>query len=387
MVNERRKVSSLASLLADGYASFSKNGLRLSQCRSTDECFSPETCLFSLSLLGVHLDRFPLASDGRSAKFDSKRRRFFGSIKSDYQSDYETACYDEEDRSSSEDPGNVERESRLPSIDFLSDRPRRRNRTSSSTTTATPRRCGVPSIVSLNQRIIGGTESIPNSRPWQAYIVDGLGALICGGFLIDESHVVTAAHCLPSRIAEGVVVVLGLHSLANFSAPRAQVSGADRLFINERFMTVQQGDDIAVIRLRRAARLNDFVSPICLPGPQPGNNDPVLVTGWGITNLSKPVLSAVLNEVIVQVLNEQTSAIYGPLFNPERQIGAGGPTGVARGPCFGDSGGALAFHSAGQWFAVGIVSWGISCDTPNTTAIYARVFFYLDWIRNAISTP
>ena len=271
------------------------------------------------------------------------------------------------------------------SIDFVLDRPRRPYRPSRPTTPS-PRRCGISAIAPLNPRIIGGAESIPNSRPWHVFIVDGLGGLFCGGSLIDERHVLTAAHCLPSRLAEGVVAVLGLHSISNFSTPQTQVIGADRLFIYERFISVERGDDIAIIRLRRPAQFNDFVSPICLPGPQPVENDPVVVAGWGVTNTTILMLSSVLQEASIRVRNVLTNVTYAPLFNPERQIGAGGVINVARGPCFGDSGGALLFRSGDQWFAVGIVSYGISCDTPNKLDVYTRVFFYLDWIRKTIRT-
>ena len=46
------------------------------------------------------------------------------------------------------------------------------------------------------QRIVGGKESIPGSRPWQAAMVrKDTGKVICGATIISEYHVVTAAHC------------------------------------------------------------------------------------------------------------------------------------------------------------------------------------------------
>ena len=50
-----------------------------------------------------------------------------------------------------------------------------------------------------NDRIVGGDVTEPNEYPWQAAILnktDELNAVLCGGTLITEKWVITAAHCM-----------------------------------------------------------------------------------------------------------------------------------------------------------------------------------------------
>ena len=68
--------------------------------------------------------------------------------------------------------------------------------------------CGVNKL--HDSRIIGGTQSAPNSWVWQAGIYF-YEEYICGGTLITSRHIITAAHCVIFRSKEGMTVILGDH--------------------------------------------------------------------------------------------------------------------------------------------------------------------------------
>jgi len=57
--------------------------------------------------------------------------------------------------------------------------------------------CGRPAILpSVNVRVVGGVEAVPHSWPWQVSLQSSRGHF-CGGSIINEHWVVSAAHCAP----------------------------------------------------------------------------------------------------------------------------------------------------------------------------------------------
>uniref|UniRef100_A0A8C6G189 Peptidase S1 domain-containing protein n=1 Tax=Moschus moschiferus TaxID=68415 RepID=A0A8C6G189_MOSMO len=176
-------------------------------------------------------------------------------------------------------------------------------------------------------KIIGGREAKPHSRPYMAYlrIQTPENILICGGFLVREDFVLTAAHC--------------------------------------------QG---------RKANVTTAVSPISLPRDRDKVNPGMLcsVAGWGRlgVDMSRPNK---LQEVELEVQRaEECTSLY-KSYSTTTQICAGDPR-KRKSSFKGDSGGPLVCKSVAQ----GIVSYGKKDGTP--PRIFTRISSFLPWIQKTM---
>ena len=254
-----------------------------------------------------------------------------------------------------------------------------------STTPSVPtmNNCGRQSITPSSQRIVGGVEATANSWPWVVSLQ--LRDHFCGGALIDTRHVLTAAHCLTTVMNSQIRVIAGLHERQNANTGRTQTIEVSHIFKHEQYDTVTQAHDIAILRLSRPVQLNNYVSLICLPGPDPQETTSVTVAGWGTVYKNSPLASS-LRQVTIKVANTQASAAYPAYFNIQRQIGAGLPNVGGKDSCQGDSGGPLMYNSNGQWHISGVVSFGTECALSQYPGVYTRTSAYLNWIRSKMNS-
>jgi len=253
-----------------------------------------------------------------------------------------------------------------------------------ATTTSSPtfpRECGKQKYQPSKARIVGGVYAIANSWPWQVRLhADGA---LCGGTLIDTKHVLTAAHCLQTPIiTKNYLVYVGIHDM-NQPIYAEQKIVAERVFMHEQYDAKTHQNDIAIIRLSKPVTISEKINIICLPGPEARNtNETVWITGWGTTSFEGET-SDILKQSSLHTMPTRCGQIYGS-YNNEKQMCAGA-YGGGRDTCQGDSGGPLMYESNGQWFLNGVVSYGYQCARDGFPGVYARVSYYLPWIRSKIS--
>ncbi|KAM6962615.1 complement factor D-like [Aplochiton taeniatus] len=220
--------------------------------------------------------------------------------------------------------------------------------------------------------IVGGREAAPHSRPYMASL-QIRGQHGCGGVLVREDFVLTAAHCTGRWR-----VVLGAHSL---SAPEAEKQELDV----DQFIRHPEYDgsnnDLMLLKLRGRANLNGAVQLI------PLMTDPVTpasqcsTAGWG--DIGDNTFPDKLQEVNTVILaRRECRERWGPAVSiTKRMVCATGPR-AFQGFCSGDSGGPLVCNGT----SAGVVSFSgrKSCADPSTPDVYMKSSCYTRWIQNVL---
>ncbi|KAK2579335.1 hypothetical protein KPH14_008287 [Odynerus spinipes] len=234
-------------------------------------------------------------------------------------------------------------------------------------------------------RIVGGRPADPREWPWMVALLRKDEVQYCGGVLITDRHVLTAAHCVAGFKPRDIRVRLGEYDFTTSDETRALDFSVTEIRVHRDFDPATFENDIAIIKIHRPTTFNSYIWPICLPPiDQTFENKTAIVTGWGTQYYDGPA-STVLMEVAVPIWPQEKCVRSFTQRITSTTMCAGAYEG-GRDACQGDSGGPLVHQLGnGRWVNVGIVSWGIRCGMPGRPGIYTRVNSYLDWIfANAV---
>ncbi|KAG9262458.1 transmembrane protease serine 3-like [Astyanax mexicanus] len=226
----------------------------------------------------------------------------------------------------------------------------------------------------LKSRIAGGNVSAPGQNPWQVSL-QYQNQYLCGGSLITNQWIVTAAHCVFGFTNPALWSVrVGLIDQPVSGASDLSVS---KIFYHGSYHPEQYKYDIALIKLTQALTFSGQVQPICLPNYgetfTPGSM--CWISGWGATESGGEV-SVSLHSAQVPLL---TTTQCGRTGLSPWNICAGYKKGGAN-TCLGDSGGPLACVDS-VWKLVGAASWSQGCEKPNSLGVYTSITYALPWIQ------
>ncbi|XP_064082784.1 trypsin-1-like isoform X2 [Macrobrachium nipponense] len=244
-------------------------------------------------------------------------------------------------------------------------------------------------------RIVGGEPVNRGEFPWQVsiqlkYGSDTRGMHFCGGTLVGDSWVMTAAHCTKDIDYKDVVVVTGAWDLKE---PNTEYRVSKVLVADYNVLSLQH--DMALLKLdldhpvNTVSRANQQAIPIAMESRTEASvGQRCAISGWGKLQ-SGGKLPHVLMAADVEVKSDAdcSQAFSNGIFTvfPTNLCAGGGE----RDACQGDSGGPLVCcntttSDVSSCRLSGVVSWGIGCATPGIPGVYTEVAHYKEWIKSVI---
>lgn len=244
----------------------------------------------------------------------------------------------------------------------------------------------------FESRIVGGSNTAPHEFKWQVLLKIYIApyTYTCGGSVIKEQYILTAAHCVTDDgvpvAASQITVYAGVHDQRQLTTARVQRRIGNRLYVHSSYNSSTEDYDIAVIKLNTPLTINTYVKTIRLAKGNESNlflagND-VTVSGWGTTSYGG-YASNYLRKTTVDIVGRTTcnrSNSYGGSITPRMLCAAR----TGKDSCQGDSGGPLFLRDGSMFKQVGVVSWGNGCAYANYPGVYTHVGVLRNWVSTKV---
>uniref|UniRef100_A0A6J0V2N5 Serine protease 56 n=1 Tax=Pogona vitticeps TaxID=103695 RepID=A0A6J0V2N5_9SAUR len=244
-------------------------------------------------------------------------------------------------------------------------------------------RVPAPNATMAKGKIVGGSPSWPGAWPWLVSVRLN-GELMCGGVLVEDAWVLTAAHCFAGSKNElAWSVVVGDYDVTKPDEGERTVP-VSRILSHPKFNPKTFHNDVALLELSSPATLSAWVTPVCLP-ERPTEMGPGMlcyIIGWGSLYEDGPAADVVMEARVPILAQDICQGTLGSQLFTNAMFCAGYLSGGID-SCQGDSGGPLTCWDplSERYVLHGITSWGDGCGERGKPGVYTRVATFTDWIQ------
>jgi secreted trypsin-like serine protease len=257
-------------------------------------------------------------------------------------------------------------------------------------------------------KVVGGATVPISYAPWQVALLDlsrpgrsDWDKQFCGGSIIRQDWILTAAHCLEGNLLLRNLRVLAGQSNLNTRRLSNNTLSVKKIIIHENYNSLTLQNDIALVQLSNTLTFSPgTIEAIQISSAKPPAETIGRISGWGYAwptdgnspGIPVPGQSAYPSDLLggeVSISSDSycLESLGSDYFSNSMLCAQGGlnNAGIIIDTCYGDSGGPLATFSSDAWFLAGITSWGVGCGWT-TPGVYTNVANYKSWIEAKINS-
>lgn len=238
----------------------------------------------------------------------------------------------------------------------------------------------------MSTQIVNGEDADNCEWKWQVGFQSSSSVKstpFCGGSLVTEEWVLSAAHCATTP---NFYVVAGQWNVRSVSG-KEQVKKAVQVIRHPDYNGRTHSQDFLMVKVESAFTFNDCVGSVCLPSSAVAAGTSCWISGWG-TLSSGGSQPTIMQEAQVSIISNSdcgNNYDYSSSQIDSSMLCAQGKKGFQTvDACQGDSGGPLVCSSGSTWTIYGATSWGYGCADPNYPGVWAKISTQTDWINSVL---